>query len=252
MAALTWSTLQTSLIVMLAQGPSPYTVIPSDFAALYPQATSYAEGRIYRDLIPLNERTQNTSLTTTPASRVINLAAASHTILTVEGFGLITPAGTTVASAGNRVLFEPGSIDLINNCWPVESVTMDPALADWTGRYWTLLDDHTLVFCPTVPGTYTAVIIGTFAVTPISAANPSTYLSTTYSDLLQAACLVFLSGALLRNFGAQSDDPKMAMSWETQYKTLLESAILQEQRRRMQGVAWSQYAPAPLAKPDRP
>ena len=109
-----------------------------------------------------------------------------------------------------------------------------------------------LVFSPTTDKAYTAIIFGTFQVTPLSSGNPSTYLSNIYPDLLQAACMVFLTGALTRNFGAQADDPKMAVAWEEQYKSLLEGAVLQEQRRRMQGVGWSQYAPAPVAKPDRP
>jgi hypothetical protein len=251
MAAQTWITLQNTLLVALSQAVAPYTVIPSDFATLFPQATSYAEQRIYRELVPLNERTQNTSLTTTTASRVLNLTAASQMILTVESFELIYPAGVTNQALGTRMIFDAANLDVIDLVWPQESVTMDPSLADWIGRYWALLDDHTLVFCPTVNGAYTAIITGTFESIPISAANPTTYLSTFYPEVLEAACMVFLTGYLLRNFGAQSDDPRQAVSFESHYKTLMQSAIIEEQRRRMQGAGWSQYVPAPMEKPDR-
>lgn len=246
MAAQTWTTLQNSLLVMLSQSPSPYNVIPADFAVLFPQATSYAEERIYDELVPLNQRTQDTSLTTAIASRTINLTAAAQQLVTVETFSLIYPAGTTLASMGTRIPFESTSLDVIDVIWPQESVTLDPSLADNIGRYWALQDDHTLVFCPTVPAPYTCIITGNFEPIPISATNPTTYLSTFYPALLEAACMVWLTGALLRNFGAQSDDPQTAVSWESVYKTLMETALLEEQRRRLQGQGWTQFMPAPL------
>ena len=130
MAAQTWTSLQNALVAMLSQAPPPYNQLPGDFVTLFPQATSYAEGRIYREIVPLNERNQNTSLTTTAAARSVNLTAASQTVLSVEGFALITPAGTTVASQGTRILFDAASLDIIDMVWPQESVTMDPAAAD--------------------------------------------------------------------------------------------------------------------------
>lgn len=273
MAAQTWTTLQNSLLVMLSQSPSPYTVIPADFAVLFPQATSYAEERIYDELVPLNQRTQNTSLVTTAGSRTVDLSQASQVLVTVETFSLIYPAGATIASqapltplpppvaqpgsnapvvGGTRIPFESAGLDLIDVIWPQESVTLDPSLADNIGRYWALLDDKTLVFCPTVPAAYTCIVTGNFEPVPISAANPVTYLSTVYPALLQAACMIFLTGALLRNYGAQSDDPKSATSWEGIYKGLMTTAVLEEQRRRLQGVGWSQFMPTPIANPMRP
>ena len=50
MAALTWTTLQTALLAITVKAQPPYNVVPPDFAYLYPQATSYAEGRIYKDI----------------------------------------------------------------------------------------------------------------------------------------------------------------------------------------------------------
>lgn len=251
MAAQTWTTLQTSLMVMLEQGSAPYNVIPSDFATLLPQATSYAEQRIYREMVPLNERGENTAFTTTAGLRYVSLTGAAQAVLSVESFALIYPAGTTTASAGTRILFDAASLDVIDIVWPQSSVTMDPSQADWIGRYWAMLDDHTIVFSPTVGAAYTILLTGNFAPVPISVTNPTTYLSTIYPELLQAACMVWLAGALQRNFGASADDAKMALSWESTYKELLASAVAEEQRRRMAGVGWSQNMPNPLAHPDR-
>ena len=252
MATQTWTTLQNSLAAMLSQAPSPYTVLPADFVTLFPQATSYAEGLIYRDLVPLNERAQNTSLTTTAASRTLSLTPTSQLVLSVEGFSIIYPATTTNPALGTRYPFGATSLDVIDIIWPQESVTMDPSQADWIGRYWAMRDDKTIVFSPTLNGAYTVELTGNFAPVPISASNPTTYLSIVYPELLQAACMVFLTGALLRNYGSQSDDPKMALSWKGQYQDLLSSAVSEDQRRRMQGKGWSQAVPAPMnASADR-
>jgi hypothetical protein len=240
MAGQTWTTIQTSILVALAQAPSPYNVIPPNFAVQFAQATSYAELRIYRDLIMLCTRQQNTSLTTTAGSREIDLSSMTNAdggpIIVPEGLSLISPAGTTNPALGTRVQFTEASLDWIDYVWPVEATTMSPVGAEWYGRYWAMLDDHTMVISPTPDSPsgalYTTEITGLFQPTPISAANPTTYLSTNYPDLLEVAILIFLSGALQRNFGAQSDDPRQAMSWETQYQTLVVPARGEERRRR--------------------
>lgn len=239
-----------SCIAMLSQAPSPYNIIPPDFALLFPQATSYAEERIYNEMVPLNQRTLNTSLTTTAAQRTLSLVGASQSIVTVEQFALIYPSGTTDPTLGSLYFFDAASLDIINVVWPQQSVTVDPSEADWIGRYWCLQDSSTLVFSPPGPAAYTVALTGTFAPIPISDAVPTTYLSTFYPALLEAGCMVFLTGGVLRNFGAQADDPKMAMSWESTFKTLMQSAQLEEQRRRIQGTGWSQYAPTPATQPN--
>lgn len=240
MAGQNWTSIQTSVLVALAQASSPYNVIPPNFAAQFPQATSYAELRIYRDLVMLCTRQQNTSLTTTAGSRQINLAnmvnSSGGPIIVPEGLSLISPAGTTNPALGTRVQYTESSLDWVDYVWPGEALTMSPVSAEWIGRYWAMRDDHVMVISPTPdsPGAavYTAEITGLFQPTPISAGNPTTYLSTNYPDILEVAILIFLSGALQRNFGAQADDAPAAMSWEKQYQTLIVGAKNEEMRRR--------------------
>jgi hypothetical protein len=250
MSVQNWTSIMNSCIAMLSQAPSPYNNIPPDFVQLFPQATSYAEERIYNELVPLNQRTLNTSLTTTPAQRTLPLGGASQSIVTVEQFALIYPSGQTDPTQGTLYYFDAGSLDVINILWPQQSVTVDPSQGDFIGRYWALQDNATLVFSPPGPAAYTVALTGTFAPIPISLSVPITYLSTFYPALLEAGCMIFLTGGLLRNFGAQADDPKMAMAWESTFKTLMQSAQLEEQRRRMQGAGWSQYAPTPATAPN--
>ena len=128
--------------------------------------------------------------------------------------------------------FDTASHDAIDLVWPNSALTLSPAAADWIGRWWGMFDDHTVLLAPTPDAAYQAQVTGLFQPMPISAANPSTYLSRTYPELLTAACLVWLSGALKQNYGAQADDPKMAMSWEQTYQGLLGPAKAEEMRRR--------------------
>jgi hypothetical protein len=83
-----------------------------------------------------------------------------------------------------------------------------------------------------------------------SGATQTTYLTLNYPDLFLAASMIFVC-AYLQNYGAMSDNPQEAQSWENQYKELLASAMLEEQRRRGQGAGWTAQLPAPIAKPDR-
>lgn len=241
MAGQNWTSIQNAVIVALAQAPSPYDVsaIP-DFTTLFAQATSYAELRIYRDLVMLCTRQQNTSLTTTAGSRSIDLSTMANAdggpIIVPEGLALISPAGTTNPAVGIRVPYVETSLDWIDVTWSQESSTVAPVAAEWIGRYWAMRDAATMVICPTpdapAGAVYTAEITGLFQPTPISADNAVTYLSTNYPDLLECAIMVFLTGALQRNFGAQSDDPRQTQSWEAQYDTLKTGAMNEERRRR--------------------
>lgn len=245
MAALTWTTLQTELIVALVQAPPPYNVIPDDFTSLYPRATSYAESRICAEIPLLANRTQDTSLTTTNGSRRLNLSLMTNPIVVQEGLALITPAGSS-ASAGTRYPYDKTTLDFIDLFWPVEATTLDPSLADNIGRFWAPLNSgpvssiniagsaatSIIVIAPTPSAAFTAECTGLFQPVPLSAGNSSTYLSSVYPDLMVAACMVFLEGALMRNFGAQSDDPKAAMSWEGVYIQLKDAAAFEEARRR--------------------
>jgi hypothetical protein len=245
-AAQTWTTLQTTLLAALVKAQPPYNVVPPDFAALFPQATSYAEARIYRDIVLLATRTQDASLVTAAASRVLSLATMTTQVIVPEGMALITPAGQTNPALGTRVWYDLADLDVIDLTWPQESVTVAPAINDWTPRYWALRDNQTMVFAPSVPGVYTVEITGLYQPAPISAANPTTYLSTVYPELLEMACLVFLTGPLTHNWSAQADDPKQALSYEGQYQTLMASARHEEMRRR--GLAPDTAAPPQMPR----
>ena len=237
-AALNWTTLQTALLAETAKEQPPYNVIPADFAVVFPQATSYAESRIYRDFDGLlGNRQVNTSLSTTGSSRLVSLSGMANQF----GGPIIVPERFALVVGLNTIQFDRGSLAIIDMIWPQQNGAVQaPVITDFAPRYWDLLDDHTIVYCPTADQAYTCQITGLFQPTPIGPANEtptpitasSTYLSTVYPELLLAACMIHLCGGLLHNFGAQSDASGRAMSWENQYQTLMASAKQEEMRRR--------------------
>jgi hypothetical protein len=227
--ALDYPTLQTACLVATSQAASPYTVVPPAFAAIFPLAISYAENRIYSDLMLLATRQSNTTLATTAGSRTINMTALP--LVVAEGFGLCSPTGSTTAT-GTFYPYEECSLDMIDILWPEQSVTLAPSAADNLGRWWALLDADTIVVAPTPDAAYTAVITGLFQPEELSASNPTTYLTAEYPELMTTATMIYLSGWVKKNYGAQSEDPKMAVSYESQYAALKDGALLEEMRRR--------------------
>ena len=232
MSSYNFYTLQDELLAALAQAPYPYNIIPPDWPTMYNSAIIYAEHRISRDIVVLNERVIDTSLITVAGSRYLDMTQMYGGPLTVvENVALITPTGDTTET-GTRQPFDLSSLDMLDMIWPQESLTMDPSAATWIGRRWAMRDDHLVAIAPTPDDAYQAVFTGLRFPTSLSTCRTKTYLSIWYPDLLFAACMIFLSGALLRNFGSQSDDPRQAQSWEMQYGTLLDKARDEEYRRR--------------------
>lgn len=241
-----YSDLSAALTVLAQQAQTPYTSLPTDFVTFLPRAIDYAEGRIYRSCVFLAQRSQDSSLTFTPAARALNTAGLT-TLLVVEGLAMIIPAASTPA-AGTRVQCDPMSLDFIDSVWPVEATTQTPTLT--TAQYFCLRDDHTIIVAPTPDAAYKAEITGIFRPAAISAVNPTTYLATTYGELLLAACMISVSG-YLRDYGSQSDDPKLAVSWEDQFGKLLTGVEAEERRRRFEGTGWAPYVATPQALPPR-
>ena len=235
---LTFALLGNNLLALLVKTQPPFNVtdfvggVDAFFAQLYPEAIRYAEARIYGELVLLGQRTTDSSLLTVPSSRVLNLALMTKQIIVPEGLALITPAGTTSPSQGTRVPFDMASLDVIDLMWPTESVTQTPSITDFTTRMWALREDSFIVIAPTPDAAYTVTITGLFQPSPLSATTTTTYLSTIYPALLEAACMVFLCGGILKNFGAKSDNPAQALSWEAEVMKLMALAKDEEHRRR--------------------
>jgi hypothetical protein len=61
--------------------------------------------------------------------------------------------------------------------------------------------------------------------------------------------MIFITG-YQRDFGAQSDNPQQAQSWEAQYNNLVKGAMLESLRQKFSGPGWTSLSAIPIA-PDR-
>lgn len=229
----------TELVDALAE----LLVTPSDsteFLAFLPRIIDYAEGRIYREIDFLATREVNSALPFTAGQREFTLPTGT---LVMEKIAAISPSGTTVAT-GTRNPIQMMDITVLDYIWPQSDSSQGIPL------YGARKDATTVVVAPTPDAAYIAEVTGIFRPEVISASNPETYLSTTYPDLLIAACMVMGTG-YQQNFSAQSDNPEMSQSWENQYRVLSKSVFEEEQRRKGVSSGWTPYAPAPLATPPR-
>lgn len=269
-AALTFATLQTALQAIIARTPAPWTVVDAAFAELYPQAISYTENRIYHEMPFLAQRLQDTSLSTVGGERSVSLAGTVLPIVVPQRLALLTPAGSSL-SDGQQIPLIPVSLDFIDMFWPNQSQTWAPASA--LAAYWCIeggvsTQDYTspnVIIAPTPDDDYTIVLTGLFRQAQLGAGGSHgggnlspTYLSTNYPELMIAGCMIFLSGALLRNYSAagspqQPDEPGMPVHWEGQFQRLMEIAKEEEMRRLQQGTNWMNRPPMPAgAPPGRP
>lgn len=236
--SMTYNQLNTYLQTLIVdQAPSV------DYTTILPAAIQDAEQRIYLDMDFLATRTVNSGSRFTVGSRTFVLPTSPSIILVLQGVAAISPATATTPALGTRNQLEPVSLDYIDVTWPTESAT---ALPD----AWAMLDAANIVVKPTPDQTYLVELTGTFRPVAMSNANQNTYIGMTYPDLLVDACMIFLTG-YQRDFGAQTSDPQMAMSWENQYQTHLKLALAEEQRRKGSSVGWSPFS-ATEAVPPRP
>ena len=233
--AMTYTQLNTYLQTLLVdQAPS------ADYTTILPAAIQDAEGRIYRDMDFLNTRTTWTNLPFTAGSRTYTFPTSPSVVLVVQGVAAITPYTAASPAAGTRNQLEPVSLDYIDSTWPTESQT---ALPD----SWAMFNDASIVVKPTPDQAYPVEITGIFRPAPISASNPSTYVSSVYPELLVAACMMFLL------LWQRDLDPNASAltKWQGDYQDLLKSALAEEQRRKSSSVGWAPFSETPLATPPR-
>jgi hypothetical protein len=213
-----------------------------DFVAIFPSLIDYAEQRPYRELDLLNTVTRQTGLLTS-GSRDFTLPTTSGRFVVTNGINVITPYTQTNPNSGTRNQLSPVSRDWMDFNWPSTTGTGTPT--DYA-----MITDQTVILGPVPDQAYTVEVIGTIRPTPLSASNTTTYLTLYLPDVFFAAGMIFGTG-WQKNFGAQSDDPKMATSWEGQYQTLIASANVEEQRKRYASGAWGSLSPTPIATPGR-
>jgi len=235
---------------------STLTAIPvtdDNLVAIMPAAIEYGEGRIYRELDMLVANVRDGSASTVSGNRNFNLPTTDGTFLIIDGINVITPANVA-PDGGTRNRLTPVSRDFLDTAWPSSTGSTVPQFFNYITQNTYLTGSSAqsqVIFGPWPDDTYRVEVIGKIQPAALSATNTSTYLTDNLPDLFLAAVMIFITGAFMKNFGAQSDDPRQAQSFETQYQMLKESAATYEARKRFAGASWTPKQGEPLATPSR-
>lgn len=218
-------------------------VDPADpaFQIILPQMITYAENRIYRELDFLFTSVSNTSFGCTVGSRVISVP--SGTFVVSEQINLITPAGTLDPDIGTRIPLLPTTKEFLDAVYGSSQNKGQP-------KYWVPFDDYTFLVGPYPDAAYQVEVVGTIRPNSMSATNKTTFISLYLPEIFIMASMIYVS-AYQRNFGRASDDPQMAVTYEAQYKALVSSAKMEENRKKFEAAAWSSQSMSPVSTPTR-
>lgn len=209
-----------------------------NFLALAPQMVTYAELRMIRDLDFLENTAVSSDVVTAPGSRLISWPIEQF--ITVETVDIITPAGITNPDLGTRRPLLATTVEVITNIYPSASSAGVP-------KYFAMYNQNALMLGPFPDQAYSVGLFGTGRPDSLSATTPSTFISTQLPDLFIMASMIWISG-YQRNFGRQSDDPQMAVSYEQQYMTLLKGAFVEEARKKFSSTGWTSVSPPVIAE----
>lgn len=204
-----------------------------EFIQIMPQVIAYAEDRIYREIDLLSTTYINDASNLTALNRSFTLPTAPYgDFLTVQGINVLYGNGP------QRQQLQPVAMAYLNAVWGSPTNAALP-------EYFAMVNQDLIQVGPWPDQAYRVEVIGTFQPEPMSATNPTTFLTTYLSDLLIAAAMVFFSG-YMRDFGSQADNPQQAQSWENQYQTLFKSANLLELRKKFAGPGWASLSSVPV------
>jgi hypothetical protein len=240
------SQIATLAVVQTTTSGSLVVGVDAAFNAILPQMLNYAELRIQRDLDLLPSLTSSSSFSTTPGSNQVSIDANAFVAIKTIG----------VVSGTQNIQLLPVSTEYLQSVWFDTSAQGTPVCFAMIGGDQSTYGQtsNIIQLGPTPDQAYPIIVRGiqrmqTLYVTTGSGTN-TTFISEYYPDLLIMASMVYISG-FQRNFGRMSDDPQMAVSYESQYQALLEGATVEEARKKFQGSAWTANKPPAIATPNR-
>ena len=204
---------------------------------LIPATIDHAEQRIYRTLDLLTTVTRDGTGAFTPSNRLFTFP--QHFVVCQE-INVITPPATA-PDAGARNGLIPTTKNVLDFLWPsTTGAALPSSLA--------MLTDQTILVGPWPDQNYGVEVVGTIRPTPLSAANPTTFLTTYLPDLFLAASLVF-AGQWMANFGQGSGTTstftELSNSWEQATGALMMSANTEELRKKWITGSWTSPSTQP-------
>jgi hypothetical protein len=252
---------------LMTLGAIPLNSEDNNFQRIVPAMFHYADGRIYRDLAFLATDI-TTPVTLTAQERDVTLPA---NILTIRSVGICSPAGTPTRNS-RRSYPERISPEALEIFWPQPSFRpgMPKKYAIVANRiapstlpnpgppttqplqpiYQPEQFLYVLRLMPSPDRAYVAEVYGGIEPELLSVTNPETFLTRYYAELFIACCMVFLTG-YQRDYGAQSDDPSRAVSWEGQYQAIKNGVAQEAGRLRGEGAGFTALPPAQQAQQPR-
>lgn len=187
------------------------------FVAILPTIIDQAEQQLYRELDLLATIVRDTSGTTTIGTRNFTLPVVSGRFVVLQSLNII--------SNDQRYPLVPVSREVMDAIWP-----SDVGIGALPEKF-APVTDQLVLLGPAPASVLTVECVGAIRPTPLSASNTTTFLSQYLPDLFLAAAMVNASG-YMRQYGAQVDDPKLALSWQARYDALLPSAQSEEIKRK--------------------
>jgi hypothetical protein len=241
-------------VVTTVETAGVWAGLDAAFNTIVPQMLNYSELRISRDLDLLASQTSNTTYVLTAGVGVLKIPIDDF--LTLQTFEITQMSGSSTVNATPLL---PVSKEFIQNCYGGLTSSGAP-------QYYAMIGDdfgdgadtfNKVLLGPTPNFAYTVRVTGTirtpslFKYATTGVADTSyTYISAYYPDMLIMASMIYIS-AFQRNFGPASDTPESGMTYEKQYQALRLGAIAEENRKKLQGSAWSAYSTPTSATPTR-
>ena len=234
----TYATFQTALALEMAN----QSTTDPNFVSILSTIIDYAEQRLYRELDLLSTVQRNSAQVLTAGVRTMAMPSNNY-FVTLQQANVLTPQGTLTGDGGTRNPMIPTTKEWIDLVYGSAGTLALP-------QYFAMLDNQTIVVGPWPDAGYNVEFVGTIRPVPLYTNTAGTFLSLYLPDLFLAAAMVAASG-YMKNFGAQSDNPQMAQSWEMQVGSLLASAKSENLRSKFQGALWTSEAASPTATPTR-
>jgi|SRR5882762_767962 len=238
MVGLTYNSFVTGLANML-----PVQETDPGYVTALPNIINDAEQRLYRELDLLSTVVRQMGVLVVGNRNFALPTVSGNPFVVIEEMNAIIPAGTTDPDLGSRLPLLPVSKEFLDMTFGSSAGSEVPTMM-------APISQNDWIVGPWPDAAYSIEVVGTIRPLPLSLTNQTTFLSLYLPDVFFAAALVFASG-YQQNFSSMGDNPQQAVTWESHVKPLIDSAKVEEIRKKFGSQGWSSKSPDPIATPPR-